>query len=376
MPKGMFLKSEGVASSLSDPTGSWTLARYCAENGLAYGDRGVPVSLENFIRYALAFQQKLVPEVEEVMVEAVEPSNNGFELRLANGSVVKAGKVVVATGLEHAAHMPPQLALLPRELVSHTADHNDLSCFRGRDVTVIGGGQSALETAALLSEEGASVHLLVRKRALCWNQEPRIAPPPVYQRMLYPGTSLGHGPEVWAYSQFPMLFRYLPQRARFTIVKTRLGPAGGWWLRNRVIGRLHILTGNSLQNIDTRGGRLVLKVAGPDGEVSSFFTDHLIAGTGYKFDVRRLPFLTEAIRSRLRTENNVPVLSSDFESSVPGLYFSGLASASYFGPVMRFLAGTHYTARTISRHIDVAREPNSSRPFFLRTRFKNAENCQ
>src|SRR6266540_4232812 len=36
MPIGMFLKSEGRGSSLSDPTGHHTLARYCTEEGLQY----------------------------------------------------------------------------------------------------------------------------------------------------------------------------------------------------------------------------------------------------------------------------------------------------------------------------------------------------
>src|SRR5271155_6285976 len=54
MPKGMFLKSEGFASNLSDPAARCTLARYCSENGNPYGDQGKPVPLDVFTRYALA----------------------------------------------------------------------------------------------------------------------------------------------------------------------------------------------------------------------------------------------------------------------------------------------------------------------------------
>src|SRR4051812_14161194 len=278
MPKGMFLKSEGCASSLSDPDGRCTLARFCAENGLRYGERGTPVSLEIFTRYSMDFQRKLAPDVEEVMVTGVESSGDGFELRLADGSSAKAGKVVVATGLEHAAQIPPVLARLPRELRSHSEDHEDLSRFSGRDVTVVGGGQSALETAALLSEQGASVRLLVRKPSLAWNPTPRLVRRHQYQRLRHPVSNLGEGLELWAYCAAPMLFRYLPQRTRFEKVRTVLGPAGAWWLKDRVAGRFGILAAHSIQNAEAKNGRALVQSTGPEGQTAEFATDHVIAG--------------------------------------------------------------------------------------------------
>jgi hypothetical protein len=47
----------------------------------------------------------------------------------------------------------------------------------------------------------------------------------------------------------------------------------------------------------------------------------------------------------------MPFLSTDFESSVPGLYFTGLAAAGSFGPLMRFMYGTEFAAQRISQHI-------------------------
>ena len=134
-----------------------------------------------------------MPTVEEVMVTRVERSRDAFELKLADGTMARAGKVIVATGLEHTAHVPPALACLPPELVSHSGDHHDLSRFKGRDITVIGGGQSALEAAALLAEEGASIRLLVRKPSLAWNQMPRMVPRSLYERVRRPASSLGEG---------------------------------------------------------------------------------------------------------------------------------------------------------------------------------------
>ena len=43
-----------------------------------------------------------------------------------------------------------------------------------------------------------------------------------------------------------------------------------------------------------------------------------------------------------------PVLSSSFESSVPGIYFAGVAAANSFGPVMRFAFGAGFAARRLT----------------------------
>jgi len=351
MPKGMFLKSEGCASSLSDPTARHTLARYCAERGLPYGERGAPVSLEVFTQYALSFQRALAPNVEEVMVDGVEASGDGFELRLADGATMRASKVILATGLEHTAHIPPVLAGLPSEFLSHSADHYDLSRFKGRDVTVIGAGQSALEAAALLCEEGATVRLIVRNPSLAWNQTPKFVRRPLYQRLRRPVSNLGEGLELWVCCTAPTLFHRLPQRIRFERVKTVLGPAGAWWLKDRVVGRVQTFLGHFVRRAEARGDRAVLQVAGQDGQVVDITTDHVIAATGYRFDLQRLPFLSQSLKSRLRAKQQQPVLSTHFESSVPGLYFTGLASASCFGSAMRFLHGADYTARRVSQHI-------------------------
>jgi cation diffusion facilitator CzcD-associated flavoprotein CzcO len=108
MPAGMFLKFEGFASNLADPTGRYTLEQFCTEAALPYGS--APVSLDTFTRYALSFQQSLVPMVEDVLVTALDRRLDRFELRLATGEKIVARKVVVATGLSHAAflHTVPQ----------------------------------------------------------------------------------------------------------------------------------------------------------------------------------------------------------------------------------------------------------------------------
>jgi FAD-dependent urate hydroxylase len=76
MPMGMFLKSEGAASSLADPAGRYTLQQFCAEAGLSYG--AAPIPLDTFTRYALLFQRRLVPMVEDALVTALDRRPGGL----------------------------------------------------------------------------------------------------------------------------------------------------------------------------------------------------------------------------------------------------------------------------------------------------------
>jgi thioredoxin reductase len=351
MPKGMFLKSEGRASSLSDAGANYTLARYCAEHRLPYTETGQPVSAELFTEYALWFQKLFAPNVEDVLVTNVERLADSFEINLSDGSSMRASNVAVATGLEYADRIPTEVSVLPPELKSHSSQHCDLTRFKGKHVTIIGGGQSALETAALAAEEGASVRLVVRKPSLVWNRVPAVERRSAYQRLRRPASNLGEGLALWFYSSKPMLFRLLPQRTRFERVRLELGPAGAWWLKDRVIGKVQILLQSFVSGARVRGGRALLEVVGPDGRMPEMTTDHVICATGYRFALERLPFLSLRLKSQVQVVDQQPVLSPTFESSVRGLYFTGVASASCFGPVMRFLDGARYTATCVSQHI-------------------------
>ncbi|WFU38863.1 NAD(P)-binding domain-containing protein [Bradyrhizobium sp. CB82] len=364
MPVGMFLKSEEHASSLADPSGHHTLQQFCAEAGESYAT--APIPLDTFTRYALSFQQRLVPMVEDVLVMALEKRSDGFDLRLADGESIRATNVVIATGLSHAEYIPQELAQLPGELRSHSSVHRDLSHFKGRDVIVIGAGQSALETAALLNETQARVSLLVRGSSISWNQVPSPDPRSVWQRTRRPDSALGAGLQTWFCANAPLLFYYLPQRTRLDMVRgsrrreALLGPAGAWWLRERVLGRVPILLGQSVLGATMRGGRAVVHVRGQDGISRDLAADHIIAATGYRFVAHSLPFVDASLLRDLRCVEQVPLLSTSFESSIPGLYFTGIASAYNFGPLMRFLCGCQYTAERICRSISERQAPSRS----------------
>ncbi|MGH3764941.1 MAG: NAD(P)-binding domain-containing protein [Pseudonocardiaceae bacterium] len=349
MPAGMFLKSQGFASNLSDPEGRHTLRAFCASTGRDYADYGLPVPLETFVAYGNWFQRAEVPHLEEVMVSNVTQVGGQYELSLSDGSVARARRVVVATGVQHFPYVPGTLAALPTQMCTHPSAHDDLSVFAGREVTVVGAGQSALESAALLHEAGALVTVVARTPELAWNGNPLATQRSIRQRLREPEATLGSGWSTWFYSTQPQLYRRLPAARRVRTARTALGPAGAAWLRARVEGKIRTLVGHSVRWAEPETGGVRLGLRAADGATTEIAADHVLAATGYRADLDRLSFLDATLRATVRTLASTPDVGPDFQSSAPGLYFIGPAVAPTFGPVMRFVCGSDYAARTVAR---------------------------
>lgn len=350
VPKGMFLKSDGFASNLSAREPESTLSDYCRLHGLEYHDTEFPVPLKTFTDYALDFQNRFVPTLENKMVIALDGTADGFRLKLDDGETVVAKRVVVAVGISHFAHTPEELSALPAGLVSHSGDHHELEGFRGRDVTVIGGGASAVDLAALLHEAGAEVQIVSRK-PLKFFSEPSGKPVTVLTRIAAPRSGIGPGWRSRLCVDLPHVFRYLPVDFRQKVVRRHLGPASAWGLKQRVVGVMPVTNGKELVGAEAIGGGVRLRLGGDGVEPAVIETGHVIAGTGYRADLRRLPFLSDGLRGRVKHVSHTPVLSSQFECSVPGLYFQGPIAANSFGPLMRFMVGSEFAAPRLSGHL-------------------------
>ena len=354
MPKGMMLKSDGFASNIYDPDREFTLRQFCAEQGIKYGDTGIPVCLETFSAYGLAFRERLLPELEDKLVVNLDPAPGGFVLRLENGETVAARRVVVSVGITHFEYVPDNLAHLPPEFLSHSFRHANPEAFKGRSVVVIGGGASAIDLAVALHESGADVQLVARQSALKFHSTPTGKPRSRWQQIRHPKSGLGPGLRSRFFSDAPMLFHHLPERLRLKAVERTLGPSAGWFVKDRM-SRIPCLLGHTPQSADVQDGKVRLHLRAVDGGERDIFTEHVIAATGYKVDLGRVPFLDTEIRSQIKTAGGAPVLSSTFESSVPGIYFAGLASANSFGPVMRFAFGAGFAARRLTEAMVKAR---------------------
>lgn len=357
MPAGMLLKSTPAASSIDAPQRGSTLLDYCEAAGIRrlVADEDI-IPVETFISYGEWFQQRFVPELERVRVVSVDRGKGaGFELKLDSGELFSARAVVVASGLFGLAYVPTELAgavgdgPTPTGPLSHSSQHHDLGRFAGKELIVVGAGQSALETAVLAAEAGARVRVVARGRGAV-----AFGAPPWKQPRLRPESPFGRAWSLWALSYYPHPYRYLPAGARHYLVRRVLGPLGAWWLRERFEGRVEVREVARVVRAGVIEGGPRLVVRGEDGRTEELAADHVIAATGYRVDLGAMGFLGHELRTELVVSRGAPVLGAGLRSSIPGLYFTGLPAAASYGPVMRFVCGTEFASGRLARHLAAA----------------------
>src|SRR6266566_3246750 len=343
MPTGMLLRSSWDASHISDPSGMLTLDHYHDWLGMHPATR---LSLDRFVNYGLWFQKQVVSDLDERQVLQVEPSKGGFRLLLEDDEVFSR-RVVVATGIGAFAHRPSAFEHLPPTLASHSSDHRDLKQFVGKEMIVVGGGQSAVESAVLLSENGANVELVVRAPQLRWLsfREFLVHSRNPFRSLLYPPTDVGP-PGLNQIVARPDCFKLMPRGLQSKVAYRCIRPAASGWLKPRATN-IRITTGGTVVSAVPVGEQVALTLS--DGGQRR--VDHVLLATGYRVDVTRYTFLALKLRAAIRCMNGYPELAAGFESSVPGLHFVGAPAASSFGPLMRFVSGTNYTARALTHHV-------------------------
>jgi cation diffusion facilitator CzcD-associated flavoprotein CzcO len=338
MPAGMMLRSPWRATHISNPTGTLSLDAYAAAHGVA-ADRLLP--LEDFVAYGEWFQRHAVPEVERRPVRSVEPARDGFRLTLDDGEVLSAGRVVVATGLRHQEYKPEAFGDLPPALVSHTSEHTEFEKFRGKRIAVIGRGQSACETAALLAEAGANVELVSRGDIHWLGAAGAKRAAARLRQLLKSPSEVGPFPLGWL-AEAPGLVRYLPENLREEFSRRCLKPAAAGWLHPR-FGEVACTPGRTITGARALADRIVLEL---DRGEATF--DHIILGTGYRVDLSRLGMLSPQLLQKIARVQGSPLLRGGFESSVPKLHFVGSYAVRSFGPLLRFIAGAPFAARAVT----------------------------
>jgi cation diffusion facilitator CzcD-associated flavoprotein CzcO len=343
MPAGLLLRSNWTATCIAEYDGELSLDSFKAATG---GSFGSPVPLDRFIDYGIWVQRQVAPDVDRRLVQTLETCPGGFRLTLADGTAISASRVLVAAGIALFANRPAMGAELSPELASHTGEHRDFQRFRGLRVLVVGGGQSALECAALLHESGAQAEVAVRQDRIIWLHGGK------YQRKLGSYAGLVYAPTdvgpmgLSRLVAVPDLFRRLPRQAQAPLAYRSIRPAGAAWLPSRLT-EVPIKLGRTVVSATPREGQVHVTFA--DGDAQT--VDHLLFGTGYKVDITRYPFLTPGLTGQIRRAGGYPLLGSGMESSVPGLHFLGAPSAWSFGPIVRFVSGGWYTSRALVRAI-------------------------
>jgi FAD-dependent urate hydroxylase len=342
MPKGMILRSPWRATHLSDPNSTLSLDAYAAANGV---DSGKPLPLEKFVAYGEWFQQQAVPDVDRRAVRLIEGAANGFRLKLGDGEIVSADRVVVATGLRNQEYRPPVFQDLLPALVSHASEHTDLSVFRGKRVAVIGRGQSATESAALLVESGAEAEIISRGDIHWLGISANGVTQKTLRRRLREAmaspSEVGPFPLSWLV-EVPGMVRHMPASLREEFSRRCLKAAAAGWLRPR-FANVSCRPVGAITAAHVLGNRVALDL---DGSAQTY--DHVLLGTGYRVDIARLGILAPQLIDRITRVNGSPLLGRGFESSVPGLHFVGSYAVKSFGPLLRFIAGAPYAARKVA----------------------------
>jgi FAD-dependent urate hydroxylase len=343
MPAGMLLRSSWEASHLWDPKREFTLRAYQKASGSRVP---APVSLEQFVDYGLWFQQQALPDLDRRKVDSVEKDSPGFRVTTADGEVVKSRRVVVASGIFPFARRPSEFDDLPSSLVSHASEHSNLARFKGQRIVVVGGGQSALESGALLHEAGAEVEIIIRAPQVKWlGWKKRIQSLGPVSKLFYSWTDVGPA-GISKVVSLPRLLQQFPRSTQDRLRIRSVRPAGAYWLLAR-LKNVPLTTGHSISSAAEAGGRIRLRL--DDG--SERTADHVLLGTGYRVDVSKYAFLAPNIVEDLRQTSGYPQLGPGFESSVPGLHFLGAPAAWSYGPLMNFVSGTRYTGNALSKYI-------------------------
>ena len=343
MPAGMCLRSNWGASHIADPRRELTLDEYCRQNG---NHILKPIPLGRFVDYGRWYQGQVVPDLDKSHVRRVEADARGFKLFMADGEEVTSRRVVVAAGISAFATRPVEFNGIPSALASHTSEDNDLRKFNGQRVVVIGAGQSALESAALLKEAGVQVEVIARTKTLKWvGLHPRLHHLGVISKMLYSTRDVGPA-GISRLVAMPHLFRRFPRGIQNRTAYRAIRPAGASWLQSRIAG-VPITLGRKVVSTGVAGSQLRLRL--DDG--TERLVDHSLLATGFRVDVSRYPFLSQSLLKQLETVDGFPVLNRGLQSSIPGLHFLGKPAAWSFGPLLGFVSGAEFASNELIRSI-------------------------
>ena len=278
-------------------------------------------------------------------------ADEGFILTLADGrpAATTAGR---GRG-RHRRSSTARGVRLPPELASHTgAPRPQMFC--GRAVLVVGGGQSALESAALMHESGAEVEVVVRRHTSTGCTAASTTASSAVAPRVYAPTDVGPMglsrivavPDASAGSRARC-------RTRWRTARSARRARPGWCpgsstFRSTSVGCERAATVGPGVRVELDDGR-------------NRDVDHVMFGTGYRVDVARYPFLDgrrgagQARRRLSRAAGGDGVIGA-------GLHFLGAPAAWSFGPIMRFVAGGWFGGRSLTQAVTRGTTLDAPRP--------------
>ncbi|MEW2076395.1 NAD(P)/FAD-dependent oxidoreductase [Streptomyces sp. NPDC013433] len=300
-------------------------------------------------KYAEHHRLEIVTGVEVSRVERT-PDGTGWLLHATGGRELTGAAVVVATGFNHTPRVPdwPGRDTYTGEFL-HACEYRDAKPFAGRDVLVVGVGNTGAEIAVDLVEGGASrVRLAVR------------TPPHIVRR-----STAG-----WPAQYSGVLVRRLPvglvdrlcrvqARVALPDLSARGLPRPGSGLYSRVLeGAIPVQDVGLVDAVRTGAVEVVAAVEGfEEGEVvladgDRIGPDAIVAATGY---VRGLEGLVGGL-GVLDDRGRPVVHGARTPSGAPGLYFTGFTTP-ISGTLRELALDAQRIARAVSRAGGVSRLP-------------------
>jgi lysine/ornithine N-monooxygenase len=344
MPPDMRLRSDWDETNLSAPQDRGSIDAWAKAVG---EPREEPIPLQKFLRYADWFREMLVPENDPSDVAQLERGGGVFRVTTAAGGEADARDVVVAVGVTPFPHAPPPFDAFIGDGVSFAIDRQDYEAYRGRRVTVVGGGQGGLEAAALARRAGAEVEIIIRSQLRWFTDREPYRPRGRLQQRLYrlAYPVVGYGPPpLNRLALHPDAFAALPEPARRAVARRILRAGGSPWVRGEIEGKVRVTEGTAVQRLERVADGLRLTLS--DGTLRE--TAAVVVSAGFRFGLDRLAFLTPSVRNAVVVREGWPVLDRHFRSSDPHLLFVGFAAERRFGPIARFVNGSRFSAYRVA----------------------------
>jgi len=198
-------------------------------------------------------------DLDSRTVLRVDRDQPGFRLTLQDGQEIRSTFVVVAAGIGPFKKKPPVFQNLSPQQAMHCYEGRDVRKFAGKRVAVIGAGQSALESAALLHEAHAQVEVIVRESHVRWigmhswlhNMGPLSS-------LLYSSHDVGPV-GISRLVAYPNLVSHVPLKLRDKIRTRAVRAAGSRWLPERLAG-VKITTSRAVSQASASGNEVALKL--------------------------------------------------------------------------------------------------------------------
>lgn len=302
----MTLRSDCATSVIKAPRDNFSFERFCQVKNRSLDELWGQIPVKIFREYLNWCQVQFPFPIRNEYVSNLSKSGSHYLARLESGHEIMAHRVVVATGIAHHLHLPSELKSA-RRLV-HSYHTKTIQALEGKRVLVVGAGQSAAESVHVLLYNNNAVEWYTRHKPVFFS-EPLNIPQSLFNLVV----------------RFPDLFH----RA-----------SSGFLKRLLKIFSATTITPNFQPLLEQVTQHQTLP------ELHSY--DVVVAATGYRCNLKVMAFLDRKLIASLRTRDHMPVLSSTFESSLPGLFFLGTITEPFFGPSMKFMIGSQYAARKLS----------------------------